>query len=428
MDMIKKLQLKFIITVVLILTLVFSVIICAVNISTIKSVQRQNKAFLISLVESDGIRYINRREIYQSPKDYELPKSEKEFPLPEELLREKKNQTFEVQNIRNFFSVKLKPTGKISEIISQFPINYTEEEITKLTTHVFENGREYGIYSGITYLVAERPYGYIICFLETRFENTYQSMLLRVSLSIYGISLVFSIIFAWLFSIWAIKPVRITFKKQKQFVADASHELKTPLAVISANMDVLTSEIGENKWTEYIKNEIQIMSSLVKDLLYLAKSDSNESVYKFLPFDISRTVMSAILPFESSFFDQGKVLNMDIQPGLIYNGDENRIKQVIIILIDNALKHTDSGATITVSLNSIGSKKVLAVRNTGDGIPPLELSHIFERFYRIDSSRNRETGGFGLGLAIAKAITDAHHGKLTASSVVGQYTEFTLTL
>ena len=138
--------------------------------------------------------------------------------------------------------------------------------------------------------------------------------------------------------------------------------------------------------------------------------------------------MSAILPFETTFFEQGKTLDLSIQPEILYTGDENRIKQIIIILIDNAIKHTDKGDSINVNLSMQGGKRVLVVKNTGEGIPQKDIPHIFERFYRVDSSRNRDTGGFGLGLAIAQSIAEAHHGKLTVASKEGEFTEFTLIL
>ena len=161
------------------------------------------------------------------------------------------------------------------------------------------------------YLIEEKPYGYLAVFTETRAESNMQTRLIKISFIIFLISLVISIFIAWFLSIWAIKPVKNTFEKQQRFISDASHELKTPLSVIAANMDVLVSEVGENKWSDYIQLEINKMSYLIKDLLYLAKSDDKKNTLQRIPFDLSHSLLSMVLPFEAKVFESGKKLEIN---------------------------------------------------------------------------------------------------------------------
>ena len=337
-------------------------------------------------------------------------------------------EPFENQHIRNYFSVKISKTGEIVAIISDFPLHYTDIEIENLVQAVFASENNNSTYDGMRYMIAEKYYGYLAVFTETRAESNMQSRLFRISFVIFLICLILSVFIAWLLSIWAVKPVKISFEKQRRFVGDASHELKTPLSVIATNMDVLVSEVGENKWTGYIQKEVHRMSNLVKDLLYLAKSDASKEINDFIEFDLSRAITSAVLPFETLIFDSGKKLTINIQENVMYKGVQQRIEQLIIILLDNAIKYSYEGTEIKIELKTNGTKKIITVYNWGEGIPLEKQKLIYERFYRLDSSRNRNTGGFGLGLAIAKNIVDSHKGKIHLTSEQGKFTEFTIVL
>ena len=428
MDVIKKLQFKFIVTVVLILTVIFGLILLGINQFSIHRTESANKAFLQELISHDGLMP-SRRQIIgmefakrssgdsSDEKKYEVAPEKRLFSEP-----------FDYQFIRNYFAVKISHDGEIISIVSDFPLHYTDIEINNLVEAVFSSKDFDSTYQGMRYMIAERYYGYIAVFTETRAETNMQSRLYSISFVIFGISLVFAVVIAWLLSIWAVKPVRSSFEKQRRFVGDASHELKTPLSVISTNMDVLISEVGENKWTGYIQHEINRMSTLVKDLLYLAKSDDGKENLQKSEFDLSRTVTSVVLPFESTIYDAGRTLTVSIQENINMYGIRQRIEQLVAILLDNALKYSNEGGEIKVELKSSGSKKIISVYNTGEGIPAEKQEAIFERFYRLDSSRNRETGGFGLGLSIAKNIVDMHKGKIQLNSEVGKYTEFVVIL
>ena len=467
MDVISKLRLKFIVTIAVILTVVFSLIFGFINLISTRSTENQIRERLQELVEADGGRFLpnvfyrmndgkdknirnwpNSSDVKPEDLQWEDLRSDiegsadkpeyKEYDPEWEIntLKNRKErfqffsleQPFDNSSMRNYFSVKLDSAGNITDVISPFPLHFTDEEISELTHSVILKDADFGFLGGIGYMLAKKSYGYIVVFGEVQAEANLHARIFRLSLYLYLISLVVSVVIAWFLSRWAVEPVRVAFDKQKRFVADASHELKTPLAVISANLDVLAGETGENKWIGYIRGEIKRMSKLVKDLLYLAKCDSQEVKYQFCLFDLSRAVMSSVLPFESTVFEQEKTLETDIAENVQYTGDESAIKQVAVILLDNAVKHTEPGAVIKVTLSVSGNKKVLSVRNTGAGISAEDQTRIFERFYRTDKSRARDTGGYGLGLSIAKSIADIHHAKISVNSVEGEYAEFSLVL
>lgn len=229
----------------------------------------------------------------------------------------------------------------------------------------------------------------------------------------------------------AIRPIEESYNKQKQFVADASHELKTPLTTINTNIDVLLSHgestIGdEKKWLMYIKNEATRMSKLTNDLLYLARLDHDENLM-LSEVSFSESIQSILLTMEAVAFENNITVEENIRENVVVKAASDKLKQLVMILMDNALKYTPTHGKVTVSL-TVGKEAVLKIRNTGDGIDKEDMKQIFERFYRSDKSRTRESGGYGLGLAIAKAITESFGGHISVNSVLGEYTEFTVNL
>nr|WP_058300994.1 HAMP domain-containing sensor histidine kinase [Gorillibacterium timonense] len=283
------------------------------------------------------------------------------------------------------------------------------------------------------YIVQPTRDGYQYVFLDvsaqqailTKLIYTFSAVGLAMLLVIYGISR--------FFANRSIAPIREAFEKQKQFIADASHELKTPLAIISTNADVLLANENEPirqqaKWLHYIKSETERMSRLTNDLLYLTELDDSRTAMIFSPFDLSESVESIILTMEAVIFEKHLSLTYDIEPNLMVNGSNEQIKQVILILLDNAIKYTNPNGTVTVSLKKQSHGVLLSVSNTGEGIAPEHLARIFDRFYRTDASRTRKQGGYGLGLAIAKSIVEQHKGRIYAKSVVGESTTFSVQL
>lgn len=273
----------------------------------------------------------------------------------------------------------------------------------------------------------------IIIFLDRSIEisTLHRLMISFIFIGCTGLIVVF--LLSLFLANWAIKPIEVAWNRQKQFIADASHELKTPLTVIATNTDVVLSNPNDSiknqeRWLHYIRSETARMSKLVAELLYIAKSDSNEIRMEMYDFNISDAVSEVCLNFEAHAFEEQRELVADISPRLKYFGDEDRIKQLFTILIDNAIKYSIIGTQISVSLfrNNQGKIK-FCISNKCENLTEENISKLFDRFYRVDSSRNSGTGGNGLGLNIAQAITEAHNGQINVTFHHG-IISFTVTL
>ena len=242
------------------------------------------------------------------------------------------------------------------------------------------------------------------------------------------------------FSRWALRPVARAWTQQRRFVADASHDLKTPLTVILANTSIALehperSVASQSQWLESTQHEAEAMQGLVGDLLALAKMDEEEAAAQsgaarpaFEEVDLSDVIEGEVLQFESVAFERGVRLESQVEQGVKLQGNEQRLRRLAGTLIDNACKYVDDGGAVDVSLSRLGKQAKLAVRNTGAPISPEDLPHVFDRFYRADKARTGGAGGHGLGLAIARAIAEEHGGTLTASSTQAEGTVFTATL
>lgn len=221
---------------------------------------------------------------------------------------------------------------------------------------------------------------------------------------IYGIAKKLSMII--------VKPIQETFEKQKQFISDASHELKTPLAVIEANTDVLEGQVGNNKWINYIQNEIDSMNKLINELLLLAKMENTGELKDYKEFDISKETEIIVSMFESMAYEKNILLKGDIQEKIIMCGNKEDVEHILSTLIDNAIKHTEKSKEVIVELKKNKNNIIWQVKNMGEPIPENEREKIFERFYRIDKSRNRKEKRYGLGLAIAKSTVQRYNGNI----------------
>ena len=253
-------------------------------------------------------------------------------------------------------------------------------------------------------------------------------------------ALVVFFVISLFFSRWALRPVARAWTQQRRFVADASHDLKTPLTVILANTSIALehperSVASQSQWLESTQHEAEAMQGLVGDLLALAKMDEEEAAAQsgaarsaFEEVDLSDVLEGEALQFESVAFERGVKLESQVEPGIRLRGNEQRLRRLAGTLIDNACKYVDDGGTVDVSLSRSGKQAKLAVRNTGAPISPEDLPHVFDRFYRADKARTGGAGGHGLGLAIARAIAEEHGGTLTASSTQAEGTVFTATL
>lgn len=321
------------------------------------------------------------------------------------------------------FLIQLDENGDIEEIIGADSLEIEEEEAKELAETCMETGKDSGILSsmGLRYMKRTDERGTRFVFMDRSDELTTMRRL-AVILFLVGIGslLVFFLISLWL-ARWVVGPVQRSWERERQFVADASHELKTPLTVILANIGILQRHkedtIGQQeKWVENTKEEAVRMKRLVEDMLELARADAGTGKLHMERLNISDLAWSAALDFESVVFEQKKTLDTKITPDLFVNGDPEKLKQLLVILIDNACKYSEPGGTITVALEPVKNQVKFTVHNTGSYIEKEMQVHLFERFYRGDSSRSREAGGYGLGLAIAKKIVSVHKGRISVRS------------
>lgn len=243
------------------------------------------------------------------------------------------------------------------------------------------------------------------------------------------ISLIILFIISYYLAYKTIAPIKEVFEKQKQFIADASHELRTPIAIIKTNLALVSSNKdktieSQGKWMNYIDLQTDRMSHLIDDMLSLAKLDEDKKVLNLQPININKVLENLLMSFEAVFFENKIELENNLKDNFFINGDLEEIKKLFNILMDNAIKHTFPNGTITIISSKLKSKMEIIITNTGEGIPDKDIEKIFERFYRSDESRQRKTGGYGLGLAIANAIVTSHKGKIYARSNVGKDTSF----
>lgn len=284
-----------------------------------------------------------------------------------------------------------------------------------------------GMANNYQFCTEKKDNGTLMVFTDKSAEIDMMNKLKRTTVVVGLISIIILSVAAYFLSGLIVRPIKVAFDKQKQFVSDASHELKTPLTVISANADVLAGEIGENKWLNYIQDQADRMNVLVNDLLNLTRLENNSNFIE-TEFDLSKAITNTALPFECRAFDAGKNFILNIEDGIHIIGSEQHIKQMAAIFIDNALKYSKEKGTVRVSLTNDNGKIHFSVYNTGTGLKESEKEKVFERFYRSDASRNRATGGYGLGLAIAKSIIDKHKFKLFVDNAEGKSVCFIITM
>ena len=322
--------------------------------------------------------------------------------------------------LSTFYSVALSMDGEVIEIKNEQPTIHSDEELHKLAINIFESSNISGSKSNLSYYKAEKSGYILIVFMDNTFINESASTLFRYTLIFGALALVVFFFISVFSAKKIVEPLEENYKKQKQFIPDAGHELKTPVSVVNANAELLSREIGDNQWLDNILYENERMGVLVGQLLELARSENVTPNMERVNF--SRLCNGEALPFESVAYEKGISIINNISDGIYIEGNSAQLKQLVSILIDNALRHSD-GKEIYLGLFAEHKKIRLSVINQGQAIPDEEKTKIFERFYRMDSVRNSEDNHYGLGLAIAKSITENHSGNISVHCNNG-YVEF----
>lgn len=314
----------------------------------------------------------------------------------------------------NAYTIKFDDNGNIISVINHTESDIDENSLKEIANKIMKS-KKTNKYIG-NLLFENYSYNYdenqktLTIIDNSEIKSTLQNSL-RTSCLIFLVLEILIILITRKITNWIIKPVMESFNKQKQFIADASHELKTPLAVIMASAEALENDPKENKWLRNIKSESNRMSELITNLLDLAKTESDKN-YVYEECNLSKTIEMQLLTFESLIFEEGLKLDYQIDENILFSCDVSQMKQLVSILIDNGIKHCDKDGLIKVKLHKEKGNIVLEVTNQGKEIPKEEREKIFERFYRGDVSRNRNNNRYGLGLAIAKNIVNIHKGKI----------------
>lgn len=321
-----------------------------------------------------------------------------------------------------FYSVAVSYDGRVLAVGNDDSGIYSDAQLEEKALSILSKDDESGIMHNLVYYQADKDGYMLVAFMDNTVARENLDTVFQYTLIIGGIAIVALFFLSFFLANRIVKPLEESHKKQKQFISDAGHELKTPVAVVNANVDLLSREIGDNQWIANIQYENERMSALITQLLDLARTENVTPPMEQL--DLSTLACGEILPMESIAYENGLTLISDVQENIQINGNSTQLKQLTSILIDNAIRHGIGGTEVVVSLKRDRHNAVLSVINSGDEIPPEQRAHLFERFYRVDSARTGEDKHYGLGLAIAKAIVETHSGKIDVRCYSGKV-EFT---
>ncbi len=326
--------------------------------------------------------------------------------------------------LATFYSVALSTDGTVLSVDCDSSSTLPQKDLISIAQNLISSGKEKGSSGAFDYQVVSIDDYTLVVLIDNTLLSDNVILLLRNSLIWCSCTLVVLFVFSIFLAKWIVKPLEDSYEKQKQFISDAGHELKTPLAVVRANTELLERELGDNKWLSNIVFENERMTELVNQLLTLARTEQTAPVMEEV--DFSRIVTGCALPFEGIAFEQGLALCCDVEEHLKLSGNRGQLEQLVSILVDNAIFHAKPNTEVHVSLKKEKHLLQLAVSNQGKEIPPEKREQIFERFYRNDESRTSTAHRYGLGLAIAKAVTLSHKGKIRVDCAQG-WTTFYVT-
>ena len=319
--------------------------------------------------------------------------------------------------LSTFYSVAVSYKGEILEIKNDSPTVYASDDLAQMAKDIIKDGKSTGTKDNLTFLKTDKNGYILVVFMDNTVVNESAMTLFRYTLIFGGVALVLFFFLSVFLARKIVAPLEESYQKQRQFISDAGHELKTPVSVVSANAELLSRELGDNQWLQNIQYENERMGLLVGQLLDLARTENITPQMEHI--DLSRLVAGEMLPFESVAFEKGLVLNSNITNGITVEGNSTQLKQLTSILLDNAIRHSKPAGEVRLTLTKDHGITELSVINKGDEIPAEHRDRIFERFYRVDTARNGEDKHYGLGLAIAKAIVDAHHGHIEVNCYNG---------
>lgn len=500
--MLKKLRRKFIAIAMLSVSIVLIAIVGTINIANYISTNEALDARLKLIagnggtfpdlleqknmgVEGNEADSINngtstRKEPPSGKTDIQPPEDMKQADLKDDNLKENdlKENDFKENDLKRhgispesqfdtrYFTVTINSKGDVENIDTSKIASVSSENAAEYAKKLWKSGKrgdgKSGFAESCKYLTVDEDgstmYIFLSCQRELSTIKTY--ILASVGISVFGLVVVFAMIY--FFSEKILKPVSESYEKQKRFITDASHEIKTPLTIIDANTEVIEMMEGENEWTNSTRKQVARLTSLTEKLVFLSRMDEEATKLEMLEFSLSDAILDTAEPFKTVARTKGKKLTIDVTDKILYTGDEKTIRQLVSILLDNAMKYSGCSSVsfeksninktnlnkttqtqndcvttinpapeIEISMKPSGRNRIITVWNTVDETANIKKGRqdmLFERFYRTDTSHNSKTGGFGIGLSAAYAIVKAHKGKITAESKDGRSIKFTIVL
>ena len=413
--MIKRLKKKFIILATASMLILMTVLVGIMNIVNYSSVVTETDTILDVLSQPDA-PFGNHSELPDKP-----PQDIKDF-IPH-------GMSPEVPYESRYFTAMVAKDGNIEETDFSKIISVDKESVDGFIQKAVASKSERGFIGQFRYAKQTDDRMTRILFLDCgrKLDSFRTFMWTSMAVGLFGCVVVFVV---FLFAAGKIvRPIAESYEKQKRFITDAGHEIKTPLTIIGANLDLLESDLGENESLSDIRTQTKRLGVLTGDLVYLSKMEESENTLKKIAFPVSDLIAEAAQQFGAVAQANHKEYRIGIEPGLTMCGAPDAIRHLTTILLDNAMKYSPDGGIVT--LDVVSRKKDLTISVFNTTVSPVSnenLSHLFDRFYRTDASRNSETGGHGIGLSIAKAITDAHGGKITAETVNGSDFRITVSM
>lgn len=405
--MIRRIRLRFIRIAVLVLALAMVLVAAVINVVNWANTRAELEETLTYLTQHEG-----RGD--REPRD-----------------RGKRGKGFRDRlNESRFFSVYAAADGEIALNDISRVTDYGTDELTAIAERALDSGRSSGFLEDYLFSVTDASGDrrfVVLLNCETKLAAIRQLALVSAAACAGGVLLAWLLVA--LFSRRAIQPMIDNALQQKQFITDAGHELKTPLTVISANMDVLVLESGDSEWIRSTRKQVANMRELVGELIYLSRLDEESYEVELKPLDLSALLRDAAASFEGMAEFSGKALKVNAGDAIEVRGDEAMLRRLVSVLCDNAVKYAPEGDVIEIALREDGRRATLTVENgLVAPLPPETLKRLFDRFYRADESRSRESGGYGIGLSVARAIVERHGGDIRAEQTPGGRLRFTVVL
>lgn len=409
--MFKQTRLKIVITIMALLVCIFAGAITAICVVGYSAANKRSFEFLNDYTEN-----------------YQLPSSDvtgdENSGDADGGSSEDPNETSAFR-LSTFYSVAIDGNGNVLRIENSGEL-YSDSELYLKAKEILaeENHKAEGKDGGLVYVVSDKENYTLVAFKDITVFNDVIKIFIKIVVTFGCVTLLILCVVSFFIARSIVKPLEDSYKKQKQFVSDAGHELKTPLSAINVNADMLAREIGDNKWLSNIQYENGRMNELVQQLLILARTEKVSMPKEKL--DFCRLTAGEVLPLESVAYEKNITIKTEMEESVFVYGNSAQLKQLVSILLDNAVQYS-TGNEVSLAISKERRSVRLTVINEGKAMESDHKRNIFERFYRVDDSHDNSDGHYGLGLAIAKAIVTAHNGKIVVDCFDGKV-RFTVTL